>query len=205
MGKLCPRDSYRQIKTINKPLIKKLLCLLGGVLLLSYLSAQKIKPLYIDDSLPDIPFGKVINYKDSSASLASFKGKLILFDFWFTHCSFCIEAMPKLDSLQKLYAKALQVIMVTQDPLEKVVPFIRKYEQQHHVKWTIPIVVGDTVLHQYFRHFSEPHYAWLAPENRLVAQSSFFFLNKEIMEGYLKQLPEELARTGYRMDSLIKN
>ncbi|ANI89385.1 hypothetical protein A9P82_08820 [Arachidicoccus ginsenosidimutans] len=113
--------------------------------------------------------------------------------------------MPKLDSLQKLYGSELQVIMVTKDPLKLVLPFIQKYERLHHVKWTIPVVVNDTVLHQYFRHWYEPHYAWLAPENRLVAQSSFFFLNKDIVKAYLKQLPEELVRTGYTTDSITKN
>ncbi len=168
-------------------------------------SGKTIKPLYIDDPLPNISFGKMINYKDSTAYLSDFKGKLILFDFWFTHCSICLEAMPKLDSLQRLYGRHLQIIMVTKNTRQQVMPVITKWEQLHHAQWKIPMVVSDTTLYKYFRHRYEPHYAWLAPENRLVAQTSFFFITKEIVADYLKKLPAEIVKTGYSLDSLYKN
>jgi len=184
--------------------MKKLLCLLGGALLLSNVHGQKIKPIFIDDPLPNINLGKFLFYKDSTARLFDFTGKVILFDFWFTGCPVCIEMFPKVDSLQKQFGKHLQVIMVTKDPKEKVLPLIKKWELEHHTQWTLPIIVGDTLLHQYFPHHAEPNYIWIAPENRFVAQTSYFFIRQDIMESYLRHLPDEIYNSGYSVDSLYK-
>ncbi len=75
MGKLCPRDSVRQIKSVNKSLTKKLLCFLGGALVLSTGVGQKIQPLTIGDTLPDIALNNIINYKTTSARLSDFRDK----------------------------------------------------------------------------------------------------------------------------------
>lgn len=166
---------------------------------------QKIKPIYIDDPLPNISFGKMLFYKDTTAHLFDFTGKVILLDFWFTGCPVCIEMFPKVDSLQKKFSKHLQVIMVTRDSREKVLPLIKTWEERHHTKWSLPIIVSDTLLHQYFPHHAEPNYVWLAPENRFVAQTSYFFIRKDIMESYLHHLPDEIYNSGYSVDSLYKN
>ncbi|SEA30136.1 Thiol-disulfide isomerase or thioredoxin [Arachidicoccus rhizosphaerae] len=184
--------------------MKKLLCLTGGAMLMLSAFSQEIKPLYIDDPFPNISFGKIINYKCSTASLKDFKGKSILLDFWFTHCGTCIEAMPELDSMQKMYGDKLQIIMVAHESDSAVTQFLKSYETKHNIKWSIPCIVEDTILHKYFRHLYEPNYAILDPENRLVAKCSFFFMNKELIGAYLKQLPEELYQTGYIDDTSKK-
>ena len=163
------------------------------------------KQFYIDDPLPDITFSKLLFYKDSAAKLSDFKGKLVLFDFWFTGCSVCIEKMPEMDSIQKHFQNQVQVIMVTKDSKEKVLPVIKRWENQYHLPWTIPLIVSDTLLHQYFPHRAEPNYVWYAPENRFVAQTSSFFITREIIENYLKGLDDEIIRSGYLPDSIYRN
>ena len=184
--------------------MKKLLCFLGGALLLSNIQAQKIKPFSVDDLLPNLPFDRLLFYKDSTARLSDFTGKVVLLDFWFTHCSVCIEMFPRVDSLQRQFGRHLQVVMVTRDPRERVLALIKKWEQQNHTRWTIPIAVSDTLLHLYFPHHAEPNYVWIAPESRFVAQTSYFFLRREIMESYLKYLPDEIYDSGFSVDSLYK-
>ncbi|AYD47397.1 TlpA family protein disulfide reductase [Arachidicoccus soli] len=201
---LCLRGSIRQLKKINKKRIKTILLVLVALCLGVCGFGQKIKPLCIDDPLPNISFGKMIFYKDSTAHLFDFTGKVILLDFWFTHCSVCIEMFPRIDSLQKQFGKHLQVIMVTRDSKEKVLPVIKKWELRNHVKWILPIVISDTLLHQYFPHRAEPNYVWLAPENRFVAETSHFFIRQNIMESYLAHLPDEIYNSGYSVDSLYK-
>jgi len=48
-------------------------------------------------------------------SLRSYRGKLVLVDFWASWCAPCIVAMPELIGLQKKHAGKLQVIGVSMD------------------------------------------------------------------------------------------
>lgn len=160
----------------------------GALLIMNAFSQNNIRPLLIDAPLPNISFGKMLFYKDSTATRLEFPNKLILFDFWFPQCPVCIKMFPKMDSLQRLFEKHLQVIMVTRHPAEEVIPVIAKWEKQYKKKWAIPIVIDDTILHQLFKHKAEPHYVWIAPENRYVAETSMFLISKEILGSYLKSI-----------------
>lgn len=165
--------------------MKKLLCLLGGALLLSNVQAQKIsiKPFYIGDRIPDLPLNRIINYKDSTATLSSFGDKLIILDFWGIHCSSCIEMFSFEDSIQQALNDKLQFILVTLDPKEKVIQFFNRWDSVHHIKFSLPVVCSDSVLCYLFRHHSVPHYAWLSPDGSLLAQTeNKYFLNAATIE-----------------------
>jgi len=176
---------------------------MGGALLLSNIYSQtKSRALFIDEAMPDVSFGKLIYYKDSTATRLDFPKKLIILDFWFPNCSACIEMFPIMDSLQQQFNKHLQVIMVTRHSKDEVLPVIHKWEQQYHRKWVLPIVINDTILHKLFKHRAEPNYVWIAPENRFVAQTASFFITKEILASYIDNIPNEIIKSGYPLDSL---
>jgi len=165
--------------------MNKLLCFLGGALLLANAHSQKIeiKPFFIGDRVPDLPLHRIINYKDTSATLSSFGDKLIILDFWDIHCSSCIEMFPFEDSLQQALNNKLQFILVTLDPKAKVVSFFQRWDSIHHIKFSLPVVCSDSVLCYLFRHHSVPHYAWLSPDGSLLAQTeNKYFLNTATIE-----------------------
>ena len=69
--------------------------------------------------------------------LASFKGKVILLNFWATWCGPCREEIPSLVELQQHYGEQLVVLGVSiDDPLSKLKP----YATEMHMNY--PVLVG---------------------------------------------------------------
>ncbi len=69
-------------------------------------------------------------FQDSAGAdvtLASFKGKVVVVNFWATWCAPCVKEMPTLNALQSQMADKLKVIAISQDRDAKItVPFIEK-------------------------------------------------------------------------------
>ena len=71
-------------------------------------------------------------------TLASFKGKVILVNFWATWCAPCIREMPSLDRLQAaIGSDAFLVIAVSEDRAgpEKALPFMKKIGIEHYTSY----------------------------------------------------------------------
>ena len=70
--------------------------------------------------------------------LASFKGKVILFNFWATWCGPCRVEIPYLIELQRQYADDLVVLGVSiDDTAEKLTPYAKE------MKVNYPLLVGN--------------------------------------------------------------
>ncbi|HWW41963.1 TlpA disulfide reductase family protein [Pedobacter sp.] len=128
----------------------------------------------VPDSLLDKPL-EVINGPNGRkiTTLRSYKGKLIILDFWATWCGACVSAFPKLDSLQKLFPGSLKILLVnsqnTGDSPEKVKTLL---ERSRHSGYELSSLVKDTVLSRLFRHQMIPHYVWLRNDTVLATTSS---------------------------------
>ena len=69
--------------------------------------------------------------------LASFKGKVILLNFWATWCGPCRAEIPSLIELQKEYANDLVVLgFSVDDPVDKLKPYVEEF------KINYPILLG---------------------------------------------------------------
>lgn len=74
--------------------------------------------------------------------LASYRGKVVLLDFWATWCSPCREEIPHFVQLQEKYRdRGLQVIGVSMDDSPEPVP---AFVQQFHMNY--PVVMGNAKI-----------------------------------------------------------
>ncbi|RBQ02197.1 TlpA family protein disulfide reductase [Pedobacter miscanthi] len=102
----------------------------------------------------------------SSVKLSSFRGKLVILDFWATWCGACVGMMPVIDSLQQVFDGKVQFISVTDEPEKVAVPFLRKLNPSGSV---VPFVTADKVLKAAFPHRLLPHYVWIDGDGVVVA------------------------------------
>jgi len=85
-------------------------------------------------SLPDLNGGLV--------QLSSFRGKVVLLDFWATWCDPCRDEVPHFSELQEKYrAQGLQIIGISMDDGPEPV---RKFSREY--KMTYPAVMGNAKL-----------------------------------------------------------
>jgi thiol-disulfide isomerase/thioredoxin len=128
-----------------------------------YSSHCQGQELAIGDVCPDVRLINYANGETKSFSLADLKSKLIIIDFWGTGCTSCIKAFPKIDSLQKKFAGIVQFILVNKESPDSTKRFFLKRPK---IKIpSVPIVMGDSVLHKRFPHFFIPHHVWLDSNN----------------------------------------
>jgi len=124
------------------------------------LESQLHKSLEIGDTVPALSFN-TLQKTNSKSSLADYKGKFIILDFWNTYCLSCIESMPKLDSLQLKFDNSLQFLMITEQSRDVISRFLEKRKQVMNLHSNIPVVCDDTILAKLFVHEHVPHYVWI--------------------------------------------
>jgi peroxiredoxin len=72
-----------------------------------------------------------LNYSDTSGKavdLNMFKGKKIIFTFFGTWCGECVLELKQLNEAQQKVLTDVQVIVVSDEPLEKIAHFVRRKE-----------------------------------------------------------------------------
>ena len=74
----------------------------------------------------------------ADVNLASFKGKVVLINFWATWCGPCRAEIPSLVELQDKYRDDLTILGVSiDDPADKLKPYAAEFKMNY------PVLVGD--------------------------------------------------------------
>ncbi|TDN38903.1 AhpC/TSA family protein [Hymenobacter sp. UV11] len=106
-------------------------------------------------------------------SLATYRGKYVLLDFWGHWCSPCVRAMPQVNALHQQYADKLTIIGVAMESASSA-PLWKKAIRQHHVPGLQlsdlqeakgPVITGYNIN-------AFPTYMLLDPQGKLVARTN---------------------------------
>lgn len=115
------------------------IALLSGLHLFPSASAQTRNPAAYRTA-PD--FSR-IDLDHRKVSLAAYRGKVVLLNFWATWCAPCLTEVPRFAEWQKKYGgpRGLQVVGVSMDDDE---PPVRTFYQKNRLNY--PVVMGDENL-----------------------------------------------------------
>jgi len=126
--------------------------------------------IQIGENVPDITLKDFKNFAPKEAKLSFFKGKLLILDFWDKWCSACIAAFPEMEKLQNRFADTIQIILVARNSESELKRLFEKSPILRETK--LPILIGDTILHNFFPHTAVPYHVWIDEQGRLVATTN---------------------------------
>ena len=155
----------------------------------------EIKPFQIGERLSDLPLRNIINYQGSvPPTLSSIGSKIVIIDFWDTHCTTCIKMFPLEDSLQTMFTDDVQFILVTRDSRENAISFLEQYKQKHRSPLGLPIIFDDNLFHKLFQFIYIPHYVWIAPNGQILAQTSHAMVSLETLKSVIAWSKSYISR-----------
>jgi uncharacterized protein (TIGR03435 family) len=168
------------------------------LLLMACSSLAHAQPaLKVGDLFPDIFFRNVVNAPTRDLEARMYTTKFTIVNFWGTWCSPCL---PEMDSLAKLQVKnnsRIQVIAVSNDPVEK----LKKYlERKPSTLW----LVSDTAswLYQQFTFNYVGQAAIVDQQHRIVALVRTDSINQSMIDKLLrKEVIRSSAETGNKPDA----
>ncbi|RZJ92249.1 MAG: TlpA family protein disulfide reductase [Chryseobacterium sp.] len=127
--------------------------------------------LNIGDQAPDFLFKNAKNMPSKEVRLSDFRGKLVILDFWATNCGSCIQAMPKMDSLQKTFGDSIQIIIIspmeTSERINSFMKYFRNIEIKNIIE-KLPSIHDDSRWAEFFPHNSVPHHVWLDQNGKVI-------------------------------------
>lgn len=140
-----------------------------------------------EDSLPpmevSLEYAPNFTTKDlagNTISLEKLKEKVVVMNFWFTHCQPCIEEIPELNTLVEKYKNKEDIVFIaiTHDPAPRVIRFLDKHPFQYTIVTDAQDIMDSYIVLSY------PTNIILDKKGNIVYHSS----------GYRHQIDKIMAR-----------
>jgi len=152
-----------------------------------------------------VPAFTAVDLDGRSVSPQSFRGKVVLINFWATWCGPCRAEIPDLVALQDKYRDRLQVIGISQDEAPPAV--VKRFATEHNINY--PVVMTTPEIDKLFPGISALPTSYVVDRDARIVQKHVGMLRKQMTEyetRHLAGLPvdasiEEIDQTvGLKLD-----
>ena len=141
------------------------------------------QPVNVGEDMVD---GDLYDLDGKVRHISEYKGKYILLDFWSQGCGPCIQSLPEIEEIAKVYKEKMEIISINQDSEKKWKQFISDKKLTGN-QWN-ELRNGNTGLAAVYQVLGIPHYVMISPEGKVI----------DIWEGYgegsLKAKMKELIK-----------
>jgi Thiol-disulfide isomerase and thioredoxins len=143
---------------------------------------RNITALNIGDQIPDALWNtplQVVNHPQGkeAVTLADYKGKLIILDFWSTWCGTCVAALPRLHELEKEFKKDAIILPITDQKTKDITGFLKRNSILSSLN--LFSVVEDTAYKSHFPYTMLPHEVWIDQAGKVYAITHSSDVTKE--------------------------
>lgn len=148
-----------------------------NILNFAQLLERKMNQLRKGEKVPDFKFD-LLNLPEKNIS--DFKGQYLLLDFWFSGCTPCLKAVPKLNAFEEDNGN---LIIIGIDPVDTEERFLKAIDK-FKIEYAQTLVDGNSELPLYFNVGGYPTYVLIDPEGKYVKE--FNSINLDEIQSYLK-------------------
>jgi thiol-disulfide isomerase/thioredoxin len=161
---------------------------------------QKLKP---GEMVSDISFTILKNGKFETAMLSSFRGKLVILDYWNIWCSSCIAAFPNLEKIQEKFRNDILILPVSFiNTKSQVSDFVKKRkgtDNEVHLPFAI-FESKNNMLFQSIPTIGYPFEVWIDKDGRFIRASNASDITTENIAVTLSGGKLALKSKNYQMD-----
>jgi cytochrome c biogenesis protein CcmG/thiol:disulfide interchange protein DsbE len=135
-------------------------------------------------SKPPAPDFSITDLDGQTVALRSYRGKVVLLNFWATWCEPCRKEIPRFLEFQKQYGpQGFQVLGVSLDDSDKPV---RKFRDEFKI--TYPVVMGDAKLAESYGGVLGLPISFIIDQDGRIAAKHVGAVDLAIMEGKIREL-----------------
>jgi peroxiredoxin len=129
------------------------------------------------------PGFKLVDVNGKSVSLADFKGKVVILDFWATWCPPCKREIPDFIKLQSEYgSKGVQIVGIALDQPNKVNAFVKENGMNY------PVLMGTNEVAASYGGVEAIPTTFVIDKNGKIVTKYEGFRPKETFESQIKKL-----------------
>jgi cytochrome c biogenesis protein CcmG/thiol:disulfide interchange protein DsbE len=120
-------------------------------------------------------------------TLSSFKGKVVLLEFWATWCPPCKEAIPEMVEFQRKYGeKGFTVLGISLDTDSDAAAKVARFSSSHGI--TYPVLIADEGISAAYNVMSIPTSFLVSKDGTIIASYPGYF------EGYGEKVSIDIEK-----------